>query len=297
MVFIELKSSYLRKFNSSPGMMTVINYILNQTKTDLQHGDLQSLEIAVNSLIRAVLDKDENLFTTIEEEYKRKTPDSFSPWINNDYLIFLMSIGQQIFQKDKVWLRNAIAMRKQNDDETRLIVEFLYAILSNAPYSTGKIAPLQLVYIYLTTPTSIAESTLNSCIGQLNRIETFPCFKNEFLNILYIGAFQIELKLKGMIDVDNTDRVNFFLNHSQKRVSSLANIAVYVVFITMLIGIFLFIKYVFLVLSENWKNAIIATLGVAGITILEIFKGRKPLKRWIEKKISAFWGFTILNSR
>ncbi len=289
-----MKSSYLETFKSSPGMVNVIDYIISQVDNSPTTDDPQSLEFSVNSLIHAIVTKDGNLFSQVEHSYIRKTPETNSPWINNNYLIFLLLIGQKVFNKDSAWLKSAIEVRKRNDIESGIVFDFFNSVLTGSNMQHGPQAPLQLIYAHLANPSSISTLMINASLIEFNRIKTFPCFQNEFLNILYLGAFDSCLFLKDMADLNLHKRIQKFNINAKRKISALSNIILYLFFALFLFGIFLFIKYVFLELSEIIKNTIITAFGLAGLTFLEIFTGRKKIKKWIEKRIRRFWGFELL---
>lgn len=296
MVFIELKSSYIEAFKSSPEMINVIDFILNQTNAATSNHGQKSIDRPVNSLIHAILDRNNILFCQIEEYYKRRKPDSSSPWINNNYLIFLLLIGQSIFETDNSWLKAVIGIRKKNDEETGIILDFFNSILSrSAASATGTISPLHLVYIFHTDPIKITNSMVNESLIALNKVQDFPHFHNEFLNILYLGAFQIALLSKDIVNYNLKDKVEKLKLKCNKGISTISNVILFFLLIVTLLIIFLFVKNIFLTLSERWRNGIVTIIGIGGLTILEIVRGRRKIKNWVENRLRRILGINLLN--
>lgn len=282
MVFVEIKSAYFDSFQSSPGMIKIIEFIINQQNYEGAELAPGSLEYCVNSLINSILLNDESSFKQIEDTYKRKKPESNSPWINNNYLIFFLLIGQEKFQTDKTWLKNALEVRSDNDNEGKLVLEFFGLIISKAIFQKGQVAPLQLVFIYLTEPTTLTTEKVDIALYELNRISKFPCFDFEFLNILYLGAFNAIIASKGVYDPGLRNRVLDFNSRIKKRISLVSTVMLYFILAIFFLCIFLFVKYVFFGLNDTLRNSITTVLGLLGVTFLEIFKGRKKIKRAIE---------------
>lgn len=296
MVFIELKSSYIETFSSSPEMMNVIDFIVNQKSNVSPISEQGGLDQSVNSLIRSIVDKENDAFSQIEDSYKRKNPDSNSPWINNNYLIFSLLIGQGIFGRDSQWLKTAIAVRKRSDEESGIILDFFNCIISNSAPPAGPLCPLYLTYVYHVEQDSITSAIANEAIIELNKVKTFPLFQNEFLNLLYLGAFQAVLISKDIINLNLNHRVREFRLKSNKRISFLSNLTLYSLFCLFLVAAFFFIKNVFLNLSETWRNGIITVIGLLGLTFLEVFRGRKKMKNWIHNSIRRFLRIDLLDN-
>jgi hypothetical protein len=275
-------------------MTEILDYIFLQTLNPKPEQNLQNLDNDVHFLIQAILNKDVGAFNQIESAYSRKNPVADSPWINNNYLIFLLLIGQQLFLKDSTWLKKAIEVRRRSNEESSFIYDFFISISVGSPNSKGQFAPLYLTYCHLSNKNAITVTLINNSLEELCSIKRFPCYDNEFLNIIYLAAFEICLRYKVPIDVNSAERLSLFKTKIQKRVSSLANIIVYAGYLVLMIGIWMFIKKVFYGLTESWQNRIITIASFAGLTILEIFKARITLRKSIEKSLYSYLGINLL---
>ncbi len=292
MVSLEIKSNYIKTLTATgDDLLPVINFIFYNQSSPSFNTDFNNPHSAITGLINCIQKNAPIEFVKIEDNYLRRNPDYLSPWINNDYLIFLFLIASAKFKKDSGWLNNAILKRKVVGHEQGILSDFYSAAINGNINPKPEIVPLIICYRYFTGM-ELDQMSVSRCISSLQAI-SFPPFSNDFLNLMYLKAHDIVLELKDMRGIENEKQLTLFSRTFLRRINLISSILVYLCFGFVLIIVYYLLKYLFVEVTEATRNIILTIVGIVDITILEIFKTKKTLSNFFSRCLRKFFGFQM----
>jgi hypothetical protein len=287
MVSLEHRSTYLKELRATTALAEIIDFVIFEKVSSFSDQANLSPSDKSEGIIRSIFYKDLNQFDQIANSYSRKAPEFDSPWINDNYLIYFLILGSKIFNRNVDWLKTVLNKRRVHDREQKLLSDFFSSLLNNVEGSTGELAPLLLTFDYMTWGKPIDSTKIDNALNHILSL-TFPPFGDEFLNIMFLKAFDVVIKTKNIEDPQLRKNMEHFRKVFESRIKLLANITVYILLVGFLFIVYLLFKVLFVNIGEVTRNTIVSIMGLLGFTALEALKLKK---RILARTISIFYKF------
>jgi hypothetical protein len=297
MVSLISRSEYIRQFESDEYSAILINFLLSkEISIDISIVPSNANDVSIRAL-SAIQKDDQKLFSNVFEYINKRKPKSDSDWINNDILLFALSLGVCKFKLDKKWLLEVLEIRTAHShDENKLVAQTFIDVLQSNFDNANNYQPLMLVLKYFLDVSLGDESYINTIYQELTH-NNYPYFKTSFLNLIALKAFDIILESKGMIDLEKQKATIEFVNSFSKRVCQIATIFWLLLF-AIVISINIWFLYFYLTIIGPKQAEIINRiltflpfLGIGGGLIVPTLTYRKKIIHFFEKPFHWFYGY------
>jgi len=287
MVFIEERISYLSNLQRDKKLWLFYNF-LEQKKIDVDLNDFNNqTDKDFVSFIGSLLDDNKNIFLSVYNSFSRKVPSINSPWVNNNFLIFIIIIGIYRYNIDKSWIRNVLFTR-QTQDEIQSKINYTFKnIITNNLHNTENLLEIIISFQSLEK-LDFNNEEANRLYSQIsNNINLFK-MSNDFLICASLESFDSIILSKDLIDKD--EKLLQFESLFVKRVKYVGLFIQVIIFICFLISAIYF--------YENKKeifNVILCFLGLFGVGIIYFLPKTKNFFNYLLKMI--FGHNKIFNSK
>lgn len=158
MVPIEETINYLSRINSSPKLAAFNNLLGGREIHTPEDRDSNELNQVYYGIIKAIKENNKQDFNTFYSIKSKSKPskDSTAPFINDDFLIFVLLVGVNKFAIDKSWITYIISIRNKN----AITITFENLIKENY-YSRSILPEIVYMYLHFTKPMLITNDFIN----------------------------------------------------------------------------------------------------------------------------------------
>ena len=284
MVSIIERIIYLRKIFSSQKVKGFFNFIYERELYTIWD-NLADEDFF--RYINAIQTDNKEDFLSRYTNIKRREPTSEAPYVNDDYLLFVLICGVVKFGQEKEWLNKVLDCRKCSDTESGQIVATFKNILESDFENKENVGTVILVFQHLLNLPLLNNQSLKSIYSFFTKSE-FPIYRADFLNLFAIRAFDIIVEEK-----EYYPDLKRFENEFTKRAKIIATISYYLSVISIFVIVFYFYKE-----NQRVKEFLDSTatiFGALGLGGLIAFFAKDKVVNIIQKIIFKIFGYKKCN--
>lgn len=280
----ESKNRYLEDFEK------LLNQEEIQSNNTYKSSDLRHHVI---SSMNAIQKSDMQVFEEALDEIKERNFDAHSPWIYDDILIFVLTVGCLKFSIASNWVNELCLIRMNNQsDNKRRFTETLHFLLN------GSYSGLSYIIVLCCDLSGKLEQLEEKVIvdAYISANRHFESSDDEFSKTISKASIQSVIKLKGLDDLKKREEELEFIEAFEKRSNEVSQI-IFWLFFSALIPLAVYLSYVFIIsiqtMNEGWQKTFLEYFFSPLISIgsfgFILFK-RERVINYIHKKINSFWG-------
>lgn len=241
----------------------------------------------------ALQENDKEQFQLSLKNIKARNVDEHTPWIYDDILLLILSIGVTKFELNKEWINNLCLIRSRvQEGSNKFFAESIHYLING---SKSKVDYLGILFFSLTN--------VNVVINQEELNEVFTNAKN-FLEIsdnqidraIASASIHHIIKLKGLDDLSLRRKQEYFMSQFQKKANIIAKTLFWILF-----PLSIFDFYYLIYLSIEYISALpdsslaiflanLVTSVISFVPIFFIYKKREQIINWFLAQIYSFWG-------
>lgn len=288
MVSIEGRIAYLSRIQDD-NILRLFYSFLQSKKLQIELNDFQNqtdkdLALLVESLI---LNKKDD-FISLHNQFSQKKPSVTSPWVNNDYLIFVLITGICLFGISKEWITSVLNVRKTQEITQQQINTTLKNIVTDNLKSNDNLLELIVVFQSLQHQ-SLFEDKTNELYTKIVNDKYLFEKRQDFLTCLSLRALDIIVCSKGFVDIEENDKLQRFSETFIKRTRIIGT-----GFYWLIIGCLILCAIYFYIKNEAAFNTVTNIFGFLGIGLSGLFKYIPPI---LIKGLRGTFGYSILDKK
>lgn len=247
------------------------------------------------NLMIAIQANDKTKFASSLLQIQQRKLDEHIPWIYDDILVFVITVGVLKFKVNKDWINHLFVLRVKNQaDNKKDYTETLHFLLNES--NSGQAHIVALCRDLSSTENKLTNQEVIEAytIAEEKRsIET-----EEVERIISEASLQTVIKLKGLDDLEKRRMQIVFINNFFDMSSLIAKVIFWVCFAALIL-IAIYFSYLFITtiqsLQESWIK-ILLEYAVSPLlsfgSIWAILRNKNKLTHSIEKAINKFWSKT-----
>jgi hypothetical protein len=218
MVSLEKKTDYISKIKNVPKLEAFYNLLFSRKTYVSQNKNLSESDRIYYGLLNGIIANDKTEFRNFYDKKSKANPQkgSSSPFINDDFLIFLVILGVELFNIDKGWINHIISLRARN----KITITF-ENILNENYYSKSNSSEVVLVFFQLVKQSLINNDFLTTTYKNITKIDSVFEMKNDFHIICILKAYDIIIELKEAIPGNKIKLLKEFDIKFRKRIKYL----------------------------------------------------------------------------
>lgn len=288
MVFIEDRIEYLSRIQDDNILRLFYGFLQNKSLqielNDFQNQTDKDLALLVKNLI---LNKKDD-FISLYNQFSQKKPSVTSPWVNNDYLIFVLITGICRFEINTDWIINVLNIRKTQEIVQQQINTTLKNIVTDNLKSNDNLLEIVVVFQNLQHR-PLSHDKMNELYNKIINDKNLFEKKQDFLTCMSLRALDIIICSKGFVDIEKNQKLQQFSEIFLKRTKVIGT-GLYWLIITGLIScaIYFYIK------NETVFNTVTNIFGFLGIGLSGLFKYIPPI---LIKGMRKTFGYNISHKR
>lgn len=234
--------------------------------------------------IESLIDQDKKKFDESYKNIARREPSKYSPFTNDDLLLFVLITGAKKFSKDLEWVQKVLTIRESSDFESQTIKKTFQNIIRDNYESSDNAFQIIIALESVLSNELISWHEKKQFYESLTT-KDFPFFKSEFLNITALKAYDIIITQGDKSDYS----YYYYLKEFERRfMKKTQKVSWSVFFFTCLLVAGVIVWLVFNPKYEGLMGKFDTIFGLLGVAIFSIW--RKRVVSWIESKIRKFWG-------
>lgn len=273
-----IRSEYLNQINDNWKIKTFHEFV-NEKRIELNSNAIDnSTDDIFLTFVKSVADSNSSIFKIKYLEFSRRKPSDESPWLFDDFLLFVIIIGIIKFKIDKSWILEVIEKRSSKNSEFYQInMTFLNLLKENYK---SKDNLFEMVYVFqeiINFPINPIEE-FNLLYERLVSDNSFINTRNDFLKIIRMRAIDIIILNKELPNSQEVTNLKLFKKIFTNRV----NIISRTINVLLIAGLILWIYYFQGVSQSNqdFINVISAISGILGLSLLVFMN-------WISSQIKS----------
>lgn len=288
MVSLIERNTYFNQLRENRKFDLFFSYIFSlPIKFDDQKGnDIDSL---FSEMVLSLRDLNRNRFQLVLDKISARDPKSTTPFVNDDFLIFIVILGVKKFELDQSWLNRVLEVRGKVTKENGRIVTTYRNILNSGYNSSENLVEIVLFFEEILGEELIKKGLKKSWFKSIVSRD-FPHYKSDFLNVLDLRANYLVLEhATSLLDEGELFQLKKFEAGFLKRVDTITNIS----FFLLLAGVLFLI--IWLVFSPKFDSIIGKVDILLGILGVGIFGFINKLKKWwtsvFSQTLHRFWKY------
>lgn len=279
--------TYRAKLLATPKIKAFLGLIENTTELVEGIEVVDSDEVYLGFL-KALRNSDKLAFKTLYDSFSQRVPDQRSPFVRDDYLLFVILCGVSKFSIDTTWLQKVLDCRSCTTEECTQTIDTFKSLLRSDTENTSNMTSIIVLFQYL-----LDRPLLQNDLGRtmyINYVASeFPFYKSDFLNLTALRAIDIILLAADIADNGKSIFLKKFEEKFLKRTHILAFIVYY--------SLMLFLIFIAVWNYNDYKgiteilNTVVGFLGFFGLVLPNIISKEKTVY-FFEKNIRRLFGHT-----
>lgn len=283
MVPLEIRSTYLQEIADN-WLLFCFNEFLRHQKYQVSN-ELNEIDSVYLDSINGILNNDADLFNRAFSIISRRVPQSGSqsPFIHNDFLIFVLIAGIVKFNCDKLWINQILKLKAKN-----AITTTFENIIINDFGSKSNNQSVAFCFAYLICPQEITKNLQDATYNEITINGNLFNDKNDLVKLCSIRAFDLIILSRQITDTERFDKLILFQTKYIKRVKIAAKIIYNIFILLVVVGV-----YKIVVLNpaiKEWANDIAIVTGILGVGIGNYFSGLSAKIAVVIHKLSGHPG-------
>lgn len=281
MVSLESRLSYIESIKDNH-KLNVFYQWLNLQNIDIQNiRDLNQIDKTFFNLLLSIKDNNKANFSTDYNVFTIRQPGKDSPFVHDDYLIFILLVGIIKFNIDTVWIKTVLAQRATN-----AVTETFKNIVENNFYDNRNLKYVVLSFKALFNETSFDkkyfDDTYLSIINNANLFNE----KNDFLILTSLRAFDLIIIFNDPPSIEEFSFLKKFEITFFNRTQFLAA-SIYFIFLALLTYL-----CTILISDYEWINQFVQKIvTILAIVLMGLPYSLKKVRYWLEKKVRQILGY------
>lgn len=218
MVSLEEKINYDSRISESPKLHSFNSLLLGQPLV-VPSESMSEIDQIYFGLTNAIQKNSKQEF---EKYYSRKsksnpTKDSPSPFVNDDFLIFIIIVGVSKFSYDKEWIRNIVSIRAKSS-----VTVTFGNILTDDYYSKSSLPEIVFMYLMLLDQSSITNDFINFTFKKISDNTNLLQSRSDFQIICSLRAYESIIMRKQASESGEITLLRKFEDRFSKRIKVLS---------------------------------------------------------------------------
>lgn len=269
MVSLINKLSYLKELEDKPKIKSFIE-LLNDKVDVVVTESTNDTDKLYFEMIRAISNNSKKEFSVAYNDFTRRMPSVESPWLNNDFLLFVIILGVGKFSLGNQWINNALCLRKSNNQEFQSINQTLINLLSGNLNSTDNNNEIIIVYQHILNLPQLSKELLDKAYLKLSsQVDLFDKH-NDFMAVISLRAFDVIITTKETPDATEVTNLKSFRQIFIKRINLISDV-IYGVILTVIV-IVIFKYYKESIDFKGFINDLGAIFSILGIAVVAAIK-------------------------
>jgi hypothetical protein len=174
--------------------------------------------------IISLCNNEKNDFTNLYNDISRRKPSQDSPWIMNDFLVFLLICGVVKFGIDKTWILDVINARPEGNAQNKPVNQTLRNLINGNFLSTDNLFEIVVVFLDIQNQEQVNDKTFNILYRQISENASLLNSKNDFLICITLRAYDVIVTTKDTPDGIHNKQLKDFQEEFKKRILIASNI-------------------------------------------------------------------------
>jgi len=286
MVPLEIRTNYLQQIADN-WLLFSFNEFLHRQNYQISN-ELNEIDSVYLDSINGILNNDEDLFNRAFNIVSRRVPQSGSqsPFVHNDFLIFVLVAGIVKFNIDRLWINQILKLKAKN-----AITTTFENILIEDFGSKSNNHSVAFCFAYLIRPQEVTKNLQDSTYNEITTNGNLFNDKNDLIKLCSISAFDIIILSRQITDTQRFDSLIQFQTKFLKRVKITAKVIYNILILLVVVGVY---KLVGLTpaLKERANDIAIVT-GILGAGIGNYFSGFSVKIEVVIRKLLGHQGVEI----
>lgn len=289
MVPITDRLNYRAKMAETPKIRAFLNFIEGTRRLEETEGQLESDSFFYGCL-HAFIKEDNAAFLNLYNDYSRREPDERSPYVRDEYLLFVLLCCVNKFSADKTWLNKVFECRHCSTDECTQTNETFKALLRGDIQNTSNLTALALLFQEILHKPLLNNEHIKNMYSEYMK-STFPFYKSDFLNLTAFKAIDIVIAEADIAGDGKSSTLKNFEISFLKRTGQLAEFMHLIVIILIIsTAVHFYIKQKDQKDQIDSLNTIVGLLSLAGLTLPAVFK-REFIIGYFQDMIRKYFGY------
>ncbi|MFZ2865241.1 MAG: hypothetical protein WA440_10860 [Ignavibacteriaceae bacterium] len=289
MVSLIDKSAYLNEIKNLPKLYSFYNLLTNASIFAEVRNDEPEIDRFYFSFIKSLQENDQEHFSDYYTQLSKRNPTEESPWIHNDFLVFVIICGVIKYQLDKEWILKVLLLRPTSTKLNKSINNTFNSLLNSNYSSNENLFEIIIVFLDILNFPQLSNDLLDNAYISIGYKFNQEYIKNDFAQLISLRAFDIIILSKEAPDSNEIYNLRNFKKVFLERVRLCQNL-IYITLLTILIAL----NFYFIKTSENFKNylndiSIIA--GIFGIGLVVAIKWIKQFIGWLILKLFGYYKY------
>lgn len=286
MVSLIERASYYEKLKQIPKLIIFIEFIEGKNISSYK---FSSTDQSLYNCIKSIQNEDLVSFNTEYTELSRREPSETSPFVYDNYLLFILICGTNKFDLNQDWILSILTFRNDSDEEGKIITQTLKNLLIENYQSTENHFPTIIVFENYFNDSHLGLDKLNLTYRKIIQ-KPFPSYNSDFLNLLSLKAYDIIVLKKDVLEKNTVSNLIRFEKKFIARVNIISKIFHFILVGIVYILLF-YLYFTYPVISKFYKEnaGFLNSLGVGGIIVLLFFSSK--ITNLSQKLLKKFWGY------
>lgn len=282
MVSLESRLTYLEAITNNKKINAFYLLLNNKNINNQELEYLSQIDKIYFHVAAAISDDNKNQFTVYYNELIVRQPGKDSPFIHDDYFIFILLVGVIKFNIDVSWIKSVLEQRAATSVTTT------FKNIINTNFNDNRnLKEIILSYKYLVKETSFDKRYLDETYLSITSNINLFNEKNDFLILTSLKALDVIILYNDPPDIKE---FSFLKSFEVKFVNRTQILSASIYFICL--GLLTYLCVV-LISDYEWVNQLMQkVVTVLALVLLGLPYSLKKVREWLEKKVRKTLGYS-----
>lgn len=287
MVSLIERGKYIEQFKGNQKVHAFLGFLFpGSDASEIKIESAIDVDTTFLSIISSIVEGNQSHFEQEYNKISQRVPNSHTPFVNDDYLLFVIALGIIKFNVNIIWFESVLEMRKCVTEECIGVTRTLQNIISKNYNSLDNNFSVLTVCQPFLGASLISNENKKKCYSTIIS-KTFPKNDSDFLNILDLKAFDLLLEeqlLNEKSDLYVLKAKDQFLKRKISQISNFLYALLYIIWVSLIF--YLYFTFPIIQSFVQSSEAIFGFLGFGGVLAL-LFR-KNLIIQYIEKVIFKF---------
>lgn len=220
-------------------------------------------------------------------EFSRRTPSSQSPWLYDNFMIFVLMLGICKYNIDSAWINNALLQRDNHNQSLQNINRTFRSLLIQNYQSLDNIVEIVVVFLNFLKLPQLSASVLDHTFQKLSRDSDLLQGQDDFLVIMSLRAHDVIVLTKDTPDAIEAVNLKKFRMLFLRRTDVIRDVIYFGLLTAMLVFALMYYR------DHKWLKDFVDDLGailqVIGIALFASFN--KWIRRILKLGLLLIFGY------
>lgn len=286
MVSLIDRASYYEKLKQIPKLIIFIEFLEGK---NISLYEFSSTDQSFYNCIKSIQNENLVSFNTEYTELSRREPSETSPFVYDNYLLFILIYGTTKFNLNQDWILSILTFRNDSDEEAKIVTQTLKNLLVENYQSTENHFPTIIVFGNHFNESHLGLDKLNLTYREITQ-KPFPSYNSDFLNLISLKAYDIIVLKKDVLEKNTVSNLIRFEKKFINRVNTISKI-LHFILVGLIYMLLIYLYFTYPSFSKLYKEnaGFLNSLGAGGIMILLLFSSK--ITNLNQKLLKKFWGY------